>query len=71
MLLLLAAFLLLLVGGGLAFGPLNVKMDKLRPGETPKDAIKKTRFMGYLVLGISIILILLIIFVIMPMKPSY
>lgn len=41
MLLILACLFLLLAGGGLAFGPLNVKMDKLRPGQSPQDAIKK------------------------------
>lgn len=64
---LLAAFLLLLAGGRLAFGPLKIKMDKLRPGQTPEDAVKKTRRMGYLVMGLSIFLILFTIFVIMPM----
>lgn len=65
--LLLAASLLFLTGGGLAFGPLKMKMDKLRPGQTLEDAIKKIRRMGYLVMGLSIFLILFIIFVIMPM----
>ena len=71
MLLILACLFLLLAGGGLAFGPLNVKMDKLRPGQSPQDAIKKTRRMGYIIIGISIILLLFIIFVIMTMTPRY
>ncbi|MFR2898392.1 hypothetical protein [Hungatella sp.] len=46
MLLILACLFLLLAGGGLAFGPLNVKMDKLRPGQSPQDAIKKNQANG-------------------------
>ena len=69
--LILACLILLFIGGDLAFGPLNVKMDKLRPGQSPQDAIKKTKRMGYITMGISIILLLFIIFVIMPMTPRY
>lgn len=62
---------LLLIGIGLAFGLLNVKTDKLFPGETPENAIKKNRRMGYLLIGLSIIIIVFTVFAAVSMDPHY
>lgn len=65
--LIIAAVLFLIMGLYLSFGPLHVNPKKLRPGQTPEDAIRKTRNMGYSLIAFSVVLGLIIYFVLSPM----
>lgn len=69
LMLILAAMALLIAGLYLAFGPLKIDPTKLRPGQTPDEAIKKLRHMGYIIIIFCILIMLFIYFVIAPMNP--